>query len=461
MPISKNRPPQKTVHADSNNSKLFKGRRLAWVAGVALIGIFLVGASNRLSKEAPVQTASKPQAIKFESAHPVATESAPELTAKLELQPEPETPEEVFHWVEGEVSKNQSLSHLMSSNGIPLATVSELVKQSRPIYNLNRLRAGQAYALKLTSDDRLASFTYQTDEGSKLFIEREGDGFTSRLIEPAYEIKTEILEGVIHRNLISAILEAGGTYQVALDLENIFAWQINFFKDLRKGDSFKILIEKKFLEGKSAGFGNIKAATFKNRDDDLAAVYFKPEGRARGGYYTPDGKSLKRQFLKSPLKYTRISSGFTQDRFHPIYKKHLSHKAVDYAAPTGTPIYAVSDGEVLSLSYNSRSGTHIKLKHPNGYVSSYSHLSGYGPGMSRGKKVVQAQVIGYVGSTGAATGPHLCFRLRKNGKSINPLTFKSPGGPDLNEKSREAFLITALEQMQILDHPESLKTAIS
>jgi murein DD-endopeptidase MepM/ murein hydrolase activator NlpD len=305
----------------------------------------------------------------------------------------------------------------------------------------------------------LVSFSYQADEDRELFIERKGDEFVSRLVAPDYEIKLEVLEGVIQDNLITTVLDAGGSYQVATDLEEIFAWQINFFKDPRVGDSFKVLVEKKFLDKEFSGFGKIRAATFQNRGETLAAIYFQPED-GHGGYYAPDGRPLKKQFLKSPLKYTRITSGFSQNRFHPIYKKHMAHRAVDYAAPRGTPIYAVSDGEVISVSRNSRSGNHLKLRHRNGYESSYSHLSRYAANLSRGKKIQQGQVIGYVGATGAATGPHLCFHLRKNGRSINPLTFQSPGGPDLEEKSRKAFRLIAQQEMQALNHPESLNTQI-
>ena len=449
-----------TACYDSNNSKSFNGRRSARAIGVLLLAIFLIGASRHLSKQLPVQATPLPQTLELNPTPlPVQIESVPLLKSQLEPQPEPENPDENFHWVEGRVANNQSLSNLMSHEGIELETVFKLVEQSKPLYNLSRLHAGQPYTLKLTSDTQLVSFTYQTTDNRKLLIERNGDEFESHLIEPDYEIQMGTLEGVIQENLISSILEVGGSYQVAIDLEEIFGWHINFFKDLRKGDTFKILVEKIFLENKFHGFGKIKAATFENRGEKLAAVFFKPEG-GRGGYYAPDGRPLKKQFLKSPLKYTRISSGYTQRRFHPIYKKHLPHQAVDYAAPRGTPIYAISDGNVHSLSYNGRSGKHIKLRHRNGYESSYSHLSGYATSISQGKKVQQGQVIGYVGSTGAATGPHVCFHLRKNGRSINPLTFKSPGGPNLEEKNRELFLLTTLKRMRVLNYPEPLDSQV-
>jgi murein DD-endopeptidase MepM/ murein hydrolase activator NlpD len=444
-----------------NNAKSFNRGMSILVIGFLLFGIFLIGASTHPSEETPAQTTSIAQTFELNPTPlPAQKESSQSLNPQLEHQAEPEKLDETFHWIDGEVARNQSFSNLMIREGIKLKTVLELVEQSKSTYNLSRLHAGQPYSLKLTSDTQLISFTYQTNENHKLLIERDGDEFTSRLTKPEYETQMAILEGVVQENLISAILEAGGSYQVAMYLEEIFGWKINFFKDLRKGDTFKILVEKIFSEKEFYGFGKIKAAMFMNRGEKLAAVFFKPEG-GRGGYYTPDGRSLKKQFLKSPLNYTRISSGYTQKRFHPIYKRNLPHQAVDYAAPRGTPIHAISDGKVLSLSVNGRSGKHIKLRHRNGYESSYSHLSGYATNISRGKKIEQGQVIGYVGSTGAATGPHLCFHLRKNGKPVNPLTFKSPGGLNLEEKNREPFLLTTLKRMRILNYPEPLQTKVS
>jgi murein DD-endopeptidase MepM/ murein hydrolase activator NlpD len=436
-------PHQDNINKPSN-PKRFKWRRQVWFAGVALISIFLVGATHYF-QDMPSQSVQIPQVDKVEflplKEIPI-QEPEPEL-----IEPEIEQP--VYRLIKGSVARNQSLSDVMSAHGIPLKTVFELVKQTRLTYNLRRLRPGHTYSIKLNSDDQLVAFTYQTEKNRKLFIERQDDEFVSRFIVPEYEIRLATLEGVIEKNLITTVLKAGGSYQVAINLEEIFAWQINFFKDLRVGDSFKVLIEKKFLDQEFADFGKIRAVTFQNRGKNLSAVYFKPEGE-HGGYYTSDGRPLKKQFLKSPLKYTRITSKFTHRRFHPIYKKHMAHRAVDYAAPRGTPIYAISDGEVIKVSRSSRSGKHIKLKHSNGYVSSYSHMSGYAAKMSRGKKVEQGQIIGYVGSTGAATGPHLCFHLRKNGKSINPLTFQSPGGPDLQEKNQKAFQLLAQQEMQAL-----------
>ncbi len=427
---------------NSSNPKVFKWKRQIWFAGVAMISIFLVGASHYFQGK-PTQIAHSPQVDEIEF-RPLEVKPLPEPEFN-----EPEIEEPVYRLIEGNIARNQSLSDLMSDHGIPLKTVFEMVKQTRPTYNLRRLRPGHPYSIKLDSDDQLVAFTYQTEKERELFIERKDTEFVSRLIEPEYETRLATLEGVIQKNLITTVLEAGGSYQVAINLEEIFAWQINFFKDLRVGDSFKVLIEKKFLDQEFSGFGKIRAVTFQNRGKSLSAVYFKPEGE-HGGYYTSDGRPLKKQFLKSPLKYTRITSKFTHRRFHPIYKKHMAHRAVDYAAPRGTPIYAISDGEVIKVSRSSRSGRHIKLKHSNGYVSSYSHLSGYAAKISRGKKVHQGQVIGYVGASGAATGPHLCFHLRKNGKSINPLTFQSPGGPDLQEKNQKAFHLLAQQEMQAL-----------
>ncbi len=446
--LTSRKSPYKKIRLDSNSSKLFKRWRPVWIIGVILFGFFLIKTLIQLVAEAPTSTTYNLQVTKLKSSVPPQVEIKPRPVP----QQEPEKPEERYHQVKGKIVRNQNLSHLLRSKGIPLNTVLKLVEQTRSTYNLNNLRAGQPYSIELTTDGQLVSFVYQADEKYNLRIERKGDGFTSRLIKFQYEIQLETLEGVIKDNLISAMLEAGGNYQLAIDLEEIFSWQINFFKDLRPGDSFKVLVEKRFLKQQFSSFGKIKATTFQNRRKNLAAVHFKPEGE-NDGYYTPEGRSIKKQFLKSPLKYTRITSGFTLKRFHPIYKRHMSHQAVDYAAPRGTPIYAISDGKVLSVSRNKRSGKYVKLKHRNGYESSYSHLSKYGNHLLKGKKVQQGQIIGYVGSTGAATGPHLCFKLRKNGRSVNPLLFQSPGGPDLEEKHRATFLAIALQRMRILGVP--------
>ena len=452
--------PYKKKCLNSKRLSLFRKWPFAWIIGVALIGSFLFKTSSYFAVEVPASTTYAPQVSKQNPSTPPQREKELSETSESAPQSEPEKPEERYSLIEGEIARNQSLSQLLSGKGIRMEIVLKLVKQSRSTYNLNRLRAGQPYSIKLTSDGQLVSFIYQADEDHELRIEREGDGFTSHLIESQYEIQIEVLEGIIQDNLISAVLTAGGNYQLAIDLEEVFAWQINFFKDLRTGDSFKVLVEKQFLKKQFSGFGQIRAATFQFRRKNLSAVYFKPEGKS-GGFYTPEGQSLKKQFLKSPLKYTRITSSFTRKRFHPIYKKHMPHLAVDYAAPQGTPIYAISDGEVLSMSRNARSGRYLKLKHQNEYESSYSHLSKYGNHVLKGKKVQQGQIIGYVGSTGAATGPHLCFRLRKNGRSINPLRFQSPGGPDLEEGSKKAFHAIAMQRMKVLGAPQTVNSRTS
>ncbi|QPJ64379.1 MAG: M23 family metallopeptidase [Candidatus Nitrohelix vancouverensis] len=443
------------VNSPSNSAKRFLWSRQFWGAGIVLSSVLAIGAWTHFPAETPPRSVKIIQPVKLDTTPlPALTVPEPEIEAVVEA--EVEAPPSNLHF-KGTVARNESLTQLLGRKGVSLETSLKLARQTRSVYNWNRLRSGKSYSIEMTNDKELVSFVYQVDNNLKLSVERDGEEFNARFIETQYDIQLEVLEGRIQDNLISAVLDAGGNYQTALDLEEIFAWQINFFKDLRKGDSFKIIVEKKMRDNQAAGFGRIRAATFFNKGESMAAVYFEPDGGI-GGYYAPDSRPLKKQFLKSPLKYTRITSGFTGKRFHPIYKKHLPHRAVDYAAPRGTPIYAISDGEVMSVSRNSRSGKHIKLKHRNGFVSSYSHLSRYQTGLSVGKKVQQGQVIGYVGSTGAATGPHLCFHLRKNGKSINPLTFQSPGGPPLDEENMTAFQLTARQGMLVLGYPEPTTT---
>jgi murein DD-endopeptidase MepM/ murein hydrolase activator NlpD len=326
----------------------------------------------------------------------------------------------------------------------------DLTQQTRPTYNLNRLQRGTPYSIQLAEDNRLVSFTYHVEPGRELVVEKVSDNFHARFAEISYRIETDILEGTVKDNLVTAIMDAGGSYKVALDLEEIFAWEINFFKDLRKGDSFKILVEKQFRGNTFAGFGKILAVEFTNQGNPLQAVLFTAKDQ-HGAYYTPEGQPLRKQFLKSPLRYTRITSKFTYSRYHPIYKEHLPHLGVDYAAPRGTPIRAIGEGQVLKKSRSGRSGKHIRLKHRNGYVSTYSHLSRYAKGLKKGDTVQQGEVIGYVGATGAATGPHLCFHMYKHRKPVNPLKFQSPKGKPLNAKTLKVFSEMARNRMATLN----------
>jgi murein DD-endopeptidase MepM/ murein hydrolase activator NlpD len=231
-------------------------------------------------------------------------------------------------------------------------------------------------------------------------------------------------------------LDNGIDISLAARLENIYAWTIDFFY-LQKGDYFKVVYEEEFVEGESIGISRIKGATFSHGGKDFHALYFDQEGKP--DYFDEAGNSLRKAFLKAPLQYSRISSRFSNSRFHPVLKRYKAHLGVDYAAPHGTPIMAVGDGIVQEATRRGGNGNFVKIKHNSMFATQYLHMSGFAKGIRPGVAVRQGEVIGYVGSTGLATGPHVCFRFWKNGQQVNPLAIEMPPSEPILDTLREQF----------------------
>ena len=256
-----------------------------------------------------------------------------------------------------------------------------------------------------------------------VIIEKLADG-TATVTVNIYEhdMMNVVVRGTIENNLFEAMYKAGEDAELAANLASIFEWEIDFFKDLRPGDRFVVLVEKKFIKDKYAGFVKILDAVFYNQGKLKRAVYYN-DGNKNKGYYNEKGEGLERGFLRVPLNYSRISSRYSTSRLHPVLGYHRPHYGVDYAAPTGTPVKATASGIVKIKSRSKGNGNYIALRHPNGYETFYLHLNGFNRAIRQGSHVEQGQIIGYVGSTGYSTGPHLDYRIRKNGKWLNPLKF--------------------------------------
>jgi murein DD-endopeptidase MepM/ murein hydrolase activator NlpD len=231
---------------------------------------------------------------------------------------------------------------------------------------------------------------------------------------------------------------AGEAPALAVRLAEIFAWEINFIRDIREGDSFSLLVEKRYRDGELKGYGSIPVAEFVNRNSKFEAYVYK-DSFGNNSYFNAAGESLKRAFLKAPLSFTRISSRFNLKRLHPIHNTVRPHPGVDYAAPTGTPVKAIGSGEVTFRGSNKGAGNYITLRHANGYESMYLHLSGFAKNLKTGSRVRQGEIIGYVGSTGYSTGPHLDFRMKKNGQFLNPEKVLSPRDESVPQKRLAAF----------------------
>jgi murein DD-endopeptidase MepM/ murein hydrolase activator NlpD len=306
----------------------------------------------------------------------------------------------------------------------------------------------------VTADGLLQRFVYEIDANNRLVVERRGQAFIGRLEPIVYERRQRVIQGSIHGSLYEALALQKESPEIAADLADIFAWNIDFHTDLRDGDTFRVLIEERYRNGELVGYYRILAAEFVNRQHVFQAVYYPPD-KDDGAYYRPDGHSMRRMFLRSPLRYTRITSRFSRRRFHPVLKRYRPHLGIDYAAPVGTPVRSVADGVVVRAGRKGTSGKMIEIRHNSVYTTYYSHLARFARGVRVGKRVVQGQVIGYVGSTGLATGPHLDFRITKYGKYLNPLRHKNIEAPPLPQQALPAFRAYAEQLLAKLTHSET------
>lgn len=304
-------------------------------------------------------------------------------------------------------------------------------------FDLRRMRQGKPYTLTINAGE-FESLEYEIDNDKKLIVERTNGKFTSKLEDIVYQVEVKRISGQIKSHLFQAVSDAGEKPLLAIAMADIFAWEINFIRDLRPGDSFTLVVEKRFREGEFKGYGRISGAHFINQGTTYEAYLFR-DADGFPHYYTHKGESVKRAFLKAPLSFTRISSTFSPKRLHPILKVWRAHPGVDYAAPTGTPVKAIGNATVTFKGWGKGAGNYIALRHNNGYESMYLHLSAFAKGLDKGKKVQQGEVIGFVGSTGYSTGPHLDFRMKKDGQYINPLNTVSPRTEPVSKKDFSEF----------------------
>ncbi len=337
------------------------------------------------------------------------------------------------------LKRGDTLFELLVKEGIPRASVHELVQACRLVFDVKRLPQGRTIAVVYDGrDGQVQRFESLADEDHLLLVERTADGLMARKEAFAYEIRPRRISGAIRGSLFGAAEQAGLPPSLIMSLAEIFDYDIDFHVDLKAGDTFQVLVEEKYLDGNLVRMGRILAARMTSQGRPFWAFRFQgKEGRAE--FYDREGRSLRKTFLRSPLKYTRISSGFSPGRFHPILQIHRPHLGVDYAAPSGTPVRAVSDGKVTYVGWEGGFGNYVKIQHNGTFTSTYGHLLHFGNGVRTGGTVRQGQVIGYVGATGLATGPHLDFRLLKNGQFINPLKINAINAEPVDREEMAAF----------------------
>lgn len=321
--------------------------------------------------------------------------------------------------------------------GISYSEMLEIMSAADEIYDFSKVRLGRELRYRKTGE-KVTYLEYDMHTESKVVVTYVNDEYFAEEVEIEYDITEEYAEGTINSSLFVAGAEAGLADAVILEMAEIFGWSIDFSTSIREGDSFKIAYEKRTRDGEDAMHGRVFAAEFTNNGTTFKAILFEDEdGKVR--YYDEEGNSTVRQFLKAPLKFSRITSGFSYNRFHPVLGKNYAHMAIDYAAPAGTPILATANGVVSFANWNGGFGRYIDIRHNGTYETQYAHLSGFANGVKAGARVSQGQVIGYVGSTGYSTGPHLHYQIKKNGTLVNPLTIELPAGDPIEDDEREEF----------------------
>lgn len=336
----------------------------------------------------------------------------------------------------GVVEKGDTLAKVLGN--VADDGIQQYVSAARRVFSLRSFREGQRYVVVTDPESgRVKRFEYEIDGQRRLVV--EGNETPEARVEPIeYVTLLVTAEGVIDDNLFQAVADIGESPQLALYIAEIFGSEINFIRDVQEGDSFRVLMEKRYREGEYKGYGRMLAASFTNKDKTYEAFLFR-DGRGRAQHYNSKGENLHKTLLQAPLAFTRLTSRFTHNRLHPILGTRRDHLGVDYAAPTGTPVRAVGEGVVIKRGWAGGYGNQIIIRHTAGLESLYAHLSGYARGLKQGQRVRQGQVIGFVGSTGLSTGPHLDFRLRQNGTFINPIKAINPRGAPVSRNNMANF----------------------
>ncbi len=344
----------------------------------------------------------------------------------------------IILWQQERIQRNDSVASLLARLKINSEDKSGFLHDARNIKTMRRLVPGKTIHAQTTAAGELLALRYFPGGSEQLLVEKTDGTFKENKSPFNIETHIKMKSGVIRSSLFAATDGANVPDSVAIQIAEIFASDIDFHRDLRKEDRFKVVYELRYSNGEPTGAGRVLAVEFINKGKTYQAVYFEANDKERG-YYTPDGKNLRRAFLRSPLKFSRISSGFTRSRYHPVLKKWRAHKGVDYAARRGTPVRATANGTVAVSTRQRGYGKLIILKHRGRYSTAYAHLSAFAKGLRKGKRVNQGDIIGYVGSTGLATGPHLHYEFRINGVQRNPLRVVMPAAIPLAAKNIPAF----------------------
>ena len=356
-------------------------------------------------------------------------------------------PVDSFEVVESVVERGESFGNILLSYGVDYSVIHKIAVDYKDVFDVRYIRSGRPYSVFCEGHDSTKTARYMVYQPSEIdyYIFDLSDSVAVEEGHKEVTIRVAETSGVISSSLYESLIENGASPQLVVELSTMYAWSIDFFR-IQKGDSYKVIYEQRFIDDTTfVGMGEIIAANFNHGERDFYSFFFE-KGDDYWDYFDEKGNTLRKAFLKAPLKFSRISSRYSPKRFHPVLKRYKSHLGTDYAAPRGTPIMATADGKVIAASYTRGNGNYVKIRHNSTYTTQYLHMSKFAKGMKAGKAVKQGDVIGYVGSTGLATGPHVCYRFWVNGTQVDPYRQKLPEADPIKPEYRDEYL----EKMEVL-----------
>ncbi|HEU4687087.1 MAG TPA: peptidoglycan DD-metalloendopeptidase family protein [Vicinamibacterales bacterium] len=411
--------------------------RTAWILQVVLVaGVVALAV---LPRPEPLQ------------ANQVQPEPAPAEAVAVPVPAAPEEANVAFSTIEVVVSRNDTMDRLFRRFELNLGDLAMLRGLPELRSQVDRLKPGEMLRI-MHRGGELVGMERKLSDSETLKVTRDENGFISDVLENPLEVRTHTASAEINSSLFQAAADAGLDERVAFDLAEIFQYDIDFVLDIQQGDRFTVVYEELFQDGVRLRNGNILAAKFINEGREYRAVrYVESQGRAE--YFTPDGKSLRKAFMRSPVQFSRISSRFNPSRRHPVLNTIRAHRGVDYAAPVGTPVRAAGEGKVRFVGRSGGYGNVVELEHGSGVVTVYGHLSRFAPQLRRGQRVELGKVIGFVGSTGLATGPHLHYEYRIRGVHKNPQTVPLPDAAPILASERDRFLTATADLVNFIDLP--------
>ncbi len=358
------------------------------------------------------------------------------------------------------VANGDTLSTVFAKVGLSPAVMHAVLASSPDAKQLSRLKIGQTLEFQLTEQGELASLRSKLNSLETLALEQTPKGYVFKKEQVKPEVSTAYARGEIDSSLFLAAKRAGLSHNLTMDLANVFGYDIDFALDIRKGDSFEVIYEEKTVEGQRVGTGNILAARFTNRGKTYSAVrYTSKDGTT--SYYNADGTSMRKAFIRTPVDFARISSRFSNGRKHPILNKIRAHKGVDYAAPHGTPIKSAGDGKVLLAGRKGGYGNTVIIQHGQRYRTLYAHMQGFAKGVRNGSTVKQGQIIGYIGTTGLSTGPHLHYEFQVDGVHVDPLGLKLPMADPIAKSEMPRFMQQSQPLMARMDEERATMLALN